>query len=52
MAENPISAIKAILASPCAIDDRYVYPMTIARYALLDQIDSVFIKPKENIDPV
>lgn len=52
MAENPISAIKAILASPCAVDGRYVYPMTIARYALLDRFDSVFIKPKEKIDPI
>ena len=52
MAENPISAIKAILAGPRELDGLTVYPMTVARYALLDELGSSFLSPKTELDPV
>lgn len=52
MAENPITAIKAILTGPRILDGLTVYPVTAARYLLLDSIGSSFLTGRTDLDPI
>lgn len=40
---NPTSAIDAILTSEKEVDNIKIYPMTLARYALLELVESPFV---------
>ena len=42
---NPRTAVDAILDSENKIDGITIYPMTLARYALLELIESPFVTP-------
>ena len=42
---NPRTAVDAILDSEKTINGTTVYPMTLARYALLELIESPFVTP-------
>lgn len=42
---NPKLAVDAILASETKIDDITIYPMTLARYSLLELVESPFVTP-------
>lgn len=42
---NPHTAVDAILDSEKTINGTTVYPMTLARYALLELIESPFVTP-------
>ena len=43
---NPRTAVDAILDSEKTINGTTVYPMTLARYALLELVESPFVTPK------
>lgn len=45
MSDNPKSAIDAILQTDAEIDGVRVYPITLARYGLLDLVGSPFTTP-------
>lgn len=42
---NPETAINTILATEKTIDDVTIHPITLARYALLELIESPFVTP-------
>lgn len=42
---NPKTAIDTILATEKTIDDVTIHPITLARYALLELIESPFVTP-------
>lgn len=42
---NPTIAVDAILASEDKIDGITIYPMTLARYSLLELVESPFVTP-------
>ena len=42
---NPETAINTILATEKTIDDVTIHPITLARYALLELIESPFLTP-------
>ena len=42
---NPKTAVDAILDSENKIDGITIYPMTLARYALLELVESPFVTP-------
>ena len=42
---NPKTAVDAILASEDKTDGITIYPMTLARYALLELVESPFVTP-------
>ena len=42
---NPRTAVDAILDSENKIDGITIYPMTLARYALLELVESPFVTP-------
>ena len=42
---NPRTAVDAILDSEKTINGTTVYPMTLARYALLELVESPFVTP-------
>lgn len=42
---NPKTAVDAILDSESKIDGITIYPMTLARYALLELVESPFVTP-------
>ena len=42
---NPETAINTILATEKKIDDVTIHPITLARYALLELIESPFVTP-------
>ena len=42
---NPKTAVDAILDSEKTINDITIYPMTLARYALLELVESPFVTP-------
>lgn len=42
---NPETAINTILATEKTIDDVTIHPITLARYALLELVESPFVTP-------
>ena len=42
---NPETAINTILTTEKAIDDVTIHPITLARYALLELVESPFVTP-------
>ena len=42
---NPETAINTILATEKTIDDITIHPITLARYALLELVESPFVTP-------
>lgn len=42
---NPETAINTILATEKTIEDITIHPMTLARYALLELVESPFVTP-------
>lgn len=46
---NPVKAIDAILDGEKRVCGHTVYPISVARYALLEKIDSPLLTGKENL---